>query len=146
MPFTTDSFYERVLELRKTNHAAFDSLSPALRSLRARAGASGSCWVLLPPRTPGPPLTVYPPRGIEYAQNFPAVEFYDALAEASLGDWLALRGIGWPGAAGVLRVVFEEITDHNVTTLYVPWEPSAETPDGFRLKLRKSLARFGGAS
>ncbi|MGH9900688.1 MAG: hypothetical protein ACRD68_02495 [Pyrinomonadaceae bacterium] len=67
----------------------------------------------------------------------------EALAESGLDDRFELEGIGWPGAAGVLKVTLEDRRDRNLTTLYVAWEPSAETPDGFKEKIKQGLARFG---
>ncbi|MDQ3687403.1 MAG: hypothetical protein M3430_17655 [Acidobacteriota bacterium] len=66
----------------------------------------------------------------------------EALDELELRHRLKVDGVGWPGAAGVLWVSFDDPEGGRLFTVYVAWELSDETVDGFKEKIKKKIIRL----
>jgi len=65
----------------------------------------------------------------------------ETLDELSLENRLSIDEMGWPGAAGVLWVRFNDL-DAAPLTVFVPWELADETADGFKEKLKREIIRL----
>ncbi len=66
----------------------------------------------------------------------------EALEELNLENRLSVDEVGWPGAAGVLWVRFDDSAAGAPLTVFVPWEQAAETADEFRRKLKEKIVQW----